>query len=156
MIESPFVTLIVKLILLAVLLGFAGKSLRDTWRELQSDKWPMARAQALLSRVVEAPLGQRRGFLGSHSWQVKWRYQVKGKSYTSAVMQPFPPTTEGNAQMMASRIEKGDTFDVRYDPSKPSVSRLALNATNAKVQLALRVFVYTLGIGVSIWAMIYL
>lgn len=156
MAESPLIITLLKLILLTVIVVLAGKNTLDTWRDLQSGKWPVARATALLSRIIEAPVGQRRGFMGTHIWQVRWRYSVDGKSYTSKLTEPFPPTTEANALMMAGRIETDDTFDVRYDPNRPADSRLAINNTNALVQFMLRVGVYTVAIGVVIWAMLYL
>ena len=156
MIESPILIILLKAGLLAVVVGLAAKNLLETWRDLQSDKWPTVRAKALTSRVMEAPIGQRRGFMGSHVWQVRWEYRVDGKQYTSKLTEPFPPTTEANATLMASKIEKDDTFDVRYNPQNSADSRLAINSTTALVQFLLRLFVYTLLIGVSIWAVLTL
>lgn len=156
MLESPIIIILLKIFLLLVIFVLAGKNLYDTWRDLQSGKWPSVRAKALISQVVESPLGQRRGFMGTHVWRVKWQYRVAGKQYTSKLTEPFPPTVEGNAIRMATQVKKGDTFDVRYDPKNLADSRLAINSATALVQFLLRVFVYTLLISVSIWALLNL
>ena len=149
---SPFLIWAIKAGLLFALIFLIVRNLRQAWRDIQSCDWPIARARALLSKVVEAPVGVRRGFLGSHAWQVKWEYEVDGKTHTSPVNHPYPPTSEANALMMSQRVSKSEIFNVRYDPENPAISKLSPNKTLAWTQFGFRVGAYALLLGIAIWA----
>lgn len=150
---SPTLILAIKGGLLVTLLFLVYRNLFKAWRDVKSCDWPIARAKTLLSKVVEAPVGVRRGFLGSHAWQVKWQYEVAGETFTSPVNHPYPPTSEANALMMSQRVKKNEIFEVRYDPDNPAISKLAPNKTLAWTQFLFRIGAYAILLGIAIWAL---
>lgn len=144
--NSPTTLLIIKLLLLSLILFLAYRSLRRSLRDVQSANWPQAEAVAKLSRAVEAPVGQRRGFIGSHFWQVQYTYTVNGERYTSGLVAPFPNTTQANADMMAQKMVDGTQFKVRVNPNNPRETRLATNRPAAILRLAVQLIIYTAAI----------
>ena len=148
--DSPIVLLFVKIILFAIVLLLAFRSIRKSLHEVRAASWPKVDATATLSRAVESPLGQRRGFLGSHTWQVQYRYQVNGEKFTSGLVAPFPNTTQANAEMMAGRVEEGTVFKVHVNPNDARETRIATNRAAATLRLLVQVVIYTAAIALVI------
>lgn len=155
MIESSPLIIAIRIGLLLFVGFMMARNMLQTWRNYRAaTDWPQLKGKAVKSDVVDAGIGSRRGFMGAHTWRVQYKYRVKGKTYISKPQMPFPNTSKGNAQMMQQRLPVGSTVALRYNPENPAESVLATSRNGAMAQLILRIVVYSVAIGVLVWATI--
>lgn len=106
--------------------------LKGQYESWTASSWPIASGR-VASCEVEIPSGQRRADL----WEVKvsYEYIVDGRSFSGSRIHPtyFANTRPESYRQLSERLKVGNAVGVRYRPSDPKQSYLAVEPISSGV-----------------------
>jgi hypothetical protein len=117
------------LIILSVIVLFAGMAALDGWRRYKSGKasqnWPSVEG-VIFTSEVKTDLGKSDDVDPKYTAAITYRYTVEGYEYTGERVSFAGQTflKKGKADRLVMRYDKGKRVKVYYDPKTPHVSVL--------------------------------